>query len=504
MQEEKNDTNPAESPEHIKRSSDSYDELKAGMASAAAAFGRFRESVARGMRILFADEEKGDFNLMKYFIGLLSLILFFALTMVGYVSVKESKMEVKPVIMEASEQCIDCHVRKGISAGAVRDWKMSAHAAKGIGCNECHIPAKGAPERIVAMPTACEDPNVRREVSSRNCKQCHSDKVAEFMKGKHSKAWLAMEAMPTTKDQPDAIMAGEKGCGACHKIGRDEGQCDSCHTRHLFSAAEARRPEACGTCHMGFDHPQWEMYSTSKHGMIYQTEKNDYDFSRKIGDWYKEPFEASSKTPRAPVCVTCHMQDGGHDVSTAWGFLALRLPEEDEEWMGYRVRILQGLGVLDANGKPTERLGAVKAAQMARLTREEWEAERRKMLNVCSQCHGETWAREELEKIDGLIKEADRLMAEAVDIVEGLYRDGILPRPADYPAGVDLLRFYEVQSGIEQTLYVMFLEHRMRTFQGGFHSNPDYLHWYGWAEMKRDLVEIREEARRLREEHKGG
>ena len=40
----------------------------------------------------------------------------------------------------------------------------------------------------------------------------------------------------------------------------------------------------------------------------------------------------------------------------------------------------------------------------------------------------------------------------------------------------------------------MFLEHRMRTIPGIFHMNPDYQHWHGWAGMKRDLAEIREEA----------
>ena len=43
---------------------------------------------------------------------------------------------------------------------------------------------------------------------------------------------------------------------------------------------------------------------------------------------------------------------------------------------------------------------------------------------------------------------------------------------------------------IEQRLFVMFLEHRMRTFQGSFHNNPDYALWYGWSEMQRDLTEI--------------
>lgn len=439
---------------------------------------------------------------MKYFIGILSIILFVALTVVGYVKVQEGKREVRPIVSEKSKACMECHTRKGLTAGTIRDWKMSRHAAKGIGCNECHIPVEGTPERIVKMATACEDKDVRREVSSRNCKKCHEKKVEEFSKGKHAYAWSALKSQPTTDDQPWQIMEGEKGCGGCHKIGRDEGQCDSCHTRHKFSAAEARRPEACSTCHMGFDHPQWEMYITSKHGAIYQSEKHNYDFDKKIGDWYKEPYDASSKTPRAPVCVTCHMQDGDHSVDTSWGFLALRLPEDDEEWMGYRVKILQGLGVLDWDGKPTERLSEMVGPNyMAKLTKEEWQEERDKMIKVCGQCHGERWGKDELDKVDGIIKEADKLMAEAVDIVEGLYRDGLLPRPKDYPPHVDLLRYYEVQSEIEQKLYFMFLEHRMRTFQGAFHANPDYMHWYGWAEMKRDLSEIREEDRKLREEH---
>ncbi|MEE9614115.1 MAG: multiheme c-type cytochrome [Thermodesulfobacteriota bacterium] len=441
-------------------------------------------------------------NFIKYLIGVMSLILFTALTVAGYVSVMETREEVpRPFVRAKTKVCLDCHMDKGLSKGAIRDWKLSVHARKGIGCNECHIPVEGAPERIAGMATSCEDKDVRREVGAANCKSCHEEKVTEFQAGKHSKAWLAMEAMPTTADQPHVIMAGEKGCGGCHKIGRDGGQCDSCHTRHRFSAEEARKPEACATCHMGFDHPQWEMYSTSKHGVIYSTEGDNWDFSKKIADWYEEPFKASFKTPRAPVCVTCHMQKGDHEVRTAWGFLALRLPEDDPEWMGYRVKILQGLGVLDGEGKPTARLDAVKAADIVRLSREEWEAERGKMLKVCAGCHGESWSRDELGKVDEIIKESDRLMAEAIDIVEALYRDEVLERPEEYPPHVDLLRFYEVQSGIEQKLYVMFLEHRMRAFQGAFHSNPDYMHWYGWAEMKRDLVEIREEAKMLRAEH---
>jgi len=48
----------------------------------------------------------------------------------------------------------------------------------------------------------------------------------------------------------------------------------------------------------------------------------------------------------------------------------------------------------------------------------------------------------------------------------------------------------------------MFMEHRMRAFQGTFHANPDYAFWYGWSRMQQTLVEIREMAEDLR--RKGG
>jgi hypothetical protein len=181
--------------------------------------------------------------------------------------------------------------------------------------------------------------------------------------------------------------------------------CDACHTRHTFSTLEAKQPQACQTCHMGFDHPQWEMYSASKHGVRALLKQS----------------KVLPETTAAPTCQDCHMQDGDHGVMTGWGFLAVKLPlPEDKAWAADQVTILQGLGVLDPDGKPTGRLDVVKAGKVARLTAE------------------------------------------------------------------------------EQKLFVMFLEHHMRTFQGAFHDNPDYSLWYGWSEMQRDLTEIKEGAAEMR------
>lgn len=406
------------------------------------------------------------------FITIMIVILFVA----GWIS------------MASSQTCIDCH--KKTTPNIVSDWQLSKHSQNDVDCATCHGDAHNDPYDVAnaKIPTP------------ETCAQCHDTQVAQFKKGKHALAWAAMKAMPTAHMQPMALMEGMKGCGGCHKIGlKSEAEmkelseagagfgrasCDACHTRHLFSKAEAQEPQACQTCHMGIDHPQWEMFSTSKHGVRYLLKQN----------------RVLPETVAAPKCQTCHFRDGNHEVQTAWGFLAVRLPmPDDKQWAADRATILQGLGVLDPDGKPTARLDVVKAANVARLTQEDWQKQRDKMLKTCNQCHSLNFAKAELEKGDNMIKEADRLTAEALRIVAGLYKDGLIKKPASYAyAFPDLLTFHDAPTVIEQKLFLMFLEHRMRAFQGTFHANPDYALWYGWSELQRDLTEIKEMASELR------
>jgi hydroxylamine dehydrogenase len=389
--------------------------------------------------------------------------------------------------------CVGCHEK--ITPSIVSDWKLSKHNQNYVDCSTCHGD----------QHTSADDVAKAKIPTPETCAQCHEERVAQFKKGKHALAWAAMKAMPTAHWQPMAMMTGQKGCGGCHKIGlkseaeiaelRKDGagfgtaSCDACHTRHTFSVEEARQPQACQTCHMGFDHPQWEMYSASKHGVREDLKQ------RGLLD----------KGAAAPTCQTCHMQDGNHEVRTAWGFLAVRLPmPEDVTWAADRATILQGLGVLDPDGKPTGRLDVVKAADVARLTQEAWQSERDRMLKTCNQCHSINFARRQLEAGDDMIRQADHLMAEAIRIVAALYKDGVLAKPAGYAyAFPDLLTFHDAPTVVEQELFVMYLEHRMRTFQGTFHASPDYAMWYGWSEMQRSLAKIREEAGRMRREHAG-
>jgi hypothetical protein len=398
------------------------------------------------------------------------------------------------------DACVSCH--RGISPGQVADWEASKHAENDISCSDCHGDKH----------TGASDAALVELPAETVCGECHEEQLAQFSKGKHNFGWTSMNAMPITHVEPDELMEGGRGCGGCHNMGikseaqkkeqRDKGyryqnnSCDECHTRHTFSKKEALDPRACQQCHMGYDHPQWEMWSSSKHG------------SR----WFAKDSGRLPESAAAPKCQDCHMPGGNHENRTAWGFLGVRLPlPEDPQWKADQINILKALGVLNPEtGEPTARLDAVKAVDLARLTKEAWSTEREKMVKICVQCHSESYARSQLEMGDSMMQKSDRLMGEAIEIVAALYRDGIIEKPDNYSfAYPDLLYFMQTGGGdtgkpsfIDQVLFQMYMKHRMRTYQAHFHVNPDYAYWYGWAMMTKDLGEIKELDRTMRATHK--
>jgi len=219
----------------------------------------------------------------------------------------------------SSNVCVDCHKKQ--TPNIVKDWELSKHSENEIYCNTCH----GDKHTTMTDFDKVDIP------IPETCATCHEERVEEFKAGKHAFAWAATKAMPTIHWQPESLDDGMKGCGGCHKLGikskeqikelKAKGQkfgvasCDACHTRHIFSVKEAKSPEACKTCHMGFDHPQWEMYSHSKHGVRHDLKQQG----------------VLDKEAAAPTCQTCHMSDGNHAVKTAWGFLAVRLPMPEDK-----------------------------------------------------------------------------------------------------------------------------------------------------------------------------
>jgi hypothetical protein len=179
-----------------------------------------------------------------------------------------------------TSKCEECHAR--ITPGIVKDFNRGI-MAKELTCTACHGEGHMSAEDVdkATLPTIS------------TCRECHEDQAGQYLEGKHAKGLLPITAFPGfAHQQPTAYIAGQKGCNGCHNLGivdeenRNKGlagefrahfkygmDCQNCHTRHAFSKAEAQQPEACMQCHMGFDHAQWEMWTRSKHGAAYMTDR---------------------------------------------------------------------------------------------------------------------------------------------------------------------------------------------------------------------------------------
>ena len=187
------------------------------------------------------------------------------------------------------------------------------------------------------------------------------------------------------------MIEGEKGCGGCHKIGDKTpdgnrraapeqsgtefgaAQCDACHTRHTFSVEEARQPQACETCHMGFDHPQWEMYSASKHGV-----RNDLKQKRRAARRRRRARPARPATCRMAITKCARPGDSSPSACPC---------PKTSSGPPIAPRFCRRWACSIPQGKPTALVDAVKAADVARLTQEDWQRERDKMIKTCNQCH---------------------------------------------------------------------------------------------------------------------
>jgi hypothetical protein len=360
--------------------------------------------------------------------------------------------------------CRGCH--NSSTPFIVDDFESGDMGQSGVRCTDCHHAQATDPDAI-----SHNGYTITTKPSAKDCGACHSDEVTEFNSSKHYLGWTKMEQSARWLDIPGDIRSAM--CDSCHNIGQispdgSRGKCDSCHTRHSFSAEEARKPESCGTCHMGPDHPQIEAYLSSKHGVMYSLEGESWDWS-----------DPASFT--APVCTTCHMPGGTHNV-------------------GYGISIGGTSAGAVITGYPTP-------FPMNNITMSQFAEKRAEMLDVCSQCHSRSFAEEWLSTTDAVKNETDMLVGEARNIILNLYNDGLLdPMPADRApnpiTGYNLTlmghQTYSNTSGIETIFFQMYKYHGVTAWKGGYHFSPDHTHWYGWAEVNHDLDLIKAEDAELR------
>jgi hydroxylamine dehydrogenase len=301
-----------------------------------------------------------------------------------------------------------------------------------------------------------------RKVMEMGCDPCHAQAGAT-----DEKYWSAQEK----KYVDTSSLQYRNGCIACH-------------TRHAFHLEEARKPEACYTCHMGPDHPNYEAYISSKHGSIYATRGRSWDWNAPMAEAQWE----------APTCAYCHMVYVGDDGTRTVDHNMTR-------------KIIWGMGVQPALGRLEDL-----------LERPESEPKRNEMVKVCMTCHSEDKARDYLRSADAHKLAGDALVVDARELLAGLYQGefikpshaqvsaGLLPGPRftaielpgelgqHSPASL----YYDVHP-IEREYFDMFFFSALKSYKGAFHMSPDYAWWYGYAEVLGHLAVIRDEAERLRE-----
>ncbi len=412
-------------------------------------------------------------------------------------------------VLEASS-CADCH--RDLHATIVRQFEGSAMGKAGtqnaaivyperqIGCADCHGTDH---DKIMAS---------EGRVPEQTCAVCHAQMYAEHVldaghsygpgPGELGINWERNIGVPNYAQMPRKVM--EMGCDPCHaQAGATDPRywdeqlqkyidtsslqyrngCIACHTRHQFSLEEARKPEACYTCHMGPDHPNFESYISSKHGSMYRALGDAWDFSTPMAEAEWE----------APTCAYCHMVyvDEAGQRSTSHNLTR---------------KITWGMGVQAAGG----------ALEDITQTPENQE-KRNRMIRLCMTCHSEDKARYYLESADAHKLSGDALVIEAREILQGLYEDGLLepghgqmaagllqgpafsavelpPEVAQHwPAGM----YFNV-SAIEREYFDMFFFSNLKSYKGAFHMSPDYAWWYGYADVLGHLARIRDEAEALR------
>ena len=409
--------------------------------------------------------------------------------------------------------CAACHRR--LHPTIVAQFEASAMGRAGVQNPRVSFPA----HQITCA--ACHGTNhddimaSKGRVPETTCGACHQQIYKEHvLDAGHSYGpgpgglginWERNIGVPHYKEMPRKVM--EMGCDACHaqagatddKYWSEEQKqyidtsslpyrngCIACHTRHSFNLEEARKPEACYTCHMGPDHPNYEAYMSSKHGSIYAARG-------KAWDWNVPLAQARWDTP---TCAYCHMLYVGADGARTTSHNMTR-------------KIIWGMGVQAATGELKD----------ITVTPEN-EAKRNEMVKVCLTCHSEDKARGYLKSADAHKLAGDALVLDARQILAGLYKDGLI-QPSHGQRSAGLLpgpRFTAIElpgmvaqhsptslyydvSPIEREYFDMFFFSALKSYKGAFHMSPDYAWWYGYADVLGHLATIRDDAERLREAH---
>jgi hydroxylamine dehydrogenase len=384
-------------------------------------------------------------------------LILAALAVFFLVSSASAVVKVDPKLYGAPEGqvCIKCHELK--TPGLFKLWRLGRMGQAGVNCYDCHRAEKKT-DNSPGKPDAFDHRGfwITTIVSPKDCSRCHKEQFDQQQPSHHAKAADILNSqdnyLGTVVGGPACVATG---CQQCHGsnvkvlengrldpatwpntgIGRinpdgSKGTCSACHTRHRFSREQARRPDACGKCHLGPDHPQIEVYQESKHGILYQAFRDKMNMDRiewVVGVDYQD----------AATCATCHMSATPNQPAT----------HEVGQRISWTLR--------PAISKKMEK----------------WKERRANMQDVCRQCHGDPMVDGFYSQFDHLVELYNEKFAiPATNVRKKLMDTGKITK-ADFDDKLDWI-YYE-----------LWHHEGRRARHGASMMGPDYAWWHGMYEV---------------------
>jgi hypothetical protein len=200
------------------------------------------------------------------------------------------------------------------------------------------------------------------------------------------------------------------------------GACSACHTRHAFSIETARKPYTCSECHKGPDVPAFKVYEVSKHGNIFKTKADEFEFD--TVPW------TMGKDFTVPTCAVCHASL----VVSPENEVILERSHQYNDRLSWRL-----FGVpyahphpLDANlssvknslGLPiATELDGTPVAEFV-IDQEQQQIRQAKMKTICLSCHSTGWVDSHFKRLDNTIQTTNSITSQATQILSQIWEEG--------------------------------------------------------------------------------
>jgi hydroxylamine dehydrogenase len=205
------------------------------------------------------------------------------------------------------------------------------------------------------------------------------------------------------------------------------GCCSSCHTRHRFSIEVARKPATCSECHTGPDVPAYKVYDVSKHGNLYSSQRQNWNFS--AVPW------VPGKDFSAPTCAVCHAsllatEDGDviaertHRMNDRLEWRIFGLPHAHPHPLSPNTTIIRNAAGLplatELTGEPASRF---------LIGRDEMEKRRGNLQKVCLACHSSGWVEPQFDRFHHTIETTNEMTLSATKVLSKAWERGLATGP---------------------------------------------------------------------------